>query len=317
MKILITGASGFLGRNIQNLFQNYKEQYNVTPISSDLYDLRSSYDCKRMLWHYMPDVIIHAAGRVGGILANRENPGKFMYENLAMGMNLLERTRQYRDRFHADKVRCIMLGTVCAYPKHTPTPFIEEHLWAGYPEETNAPYGIAKKTLMKLGETYHEQYGLDVVNLIPVNMYGPHDHFNLTNSHVIPALILKFYSAMKRGENEINVWGTGNASREFLYAPDCAKAIERAVWTQDIGPEPINIGTGKEITIRDLVVEIGEQIGFEGMINWDSSKPDGQPRRCLNIHRAQERLGFKAETDLKTGLKETIEWFLKTTWGKQ
>lgn len=321
MKILITGGSGFLGQNIQEhlqykrddgcMFDDDRIHYSIIPISSQEYDLRDSYACKKMLWHYRPDVVVHAAGTVGGILANRENPGKFMYENLAMGMNMLERTRQYRDRFHASWVKFIMLGTVCAYPKHTPTPFIEEHLWSGYPEETNAPYGIAKKTLMKLGETYHEQYGLDVINLIPVNMYGPYDHFNLTSSHVIPALILKFYSAIKNGDKEVVVWGTGKASREFLYAPDCAKAIHAAVWAQNVGPEPINIGTGKEITIRDLVTEIGEQMGFEGEIIWDDSKPDGQPRRCLNVHRAQERLRFKAETDFQTGLKHTIEWFLK------
>lgn len=322
MKILVTGASGFLGKNIQAHFKSDRREhgcfdidddranYSIIPMSSKVYDLRDSYACKKMLEHYRPDVIVHAAGSVGGILANRENPGKFMYDNLAMGMNMLERTRQYRDQY-AQWVKFIMLGTVCAYPKHTPTPFIEEHLWCGYPEETNAPYGIAKKTLMKLGETYHEQYGLDVVNLIPVNMYGPYDHFNLTSSHVIPALILKFYSAIKNGDREVEVWGTGKASREFLYAGDCARAIELACWTPNVGPEPINIGTGKEITIRDLVTEIGEQMEFEGEIVWDESKPDGQLRRCLNVHRAQERLRFKAQTDFQTGLKQTIEWFLK------
>lgn len=321
MRILLTGGSGFLGKNIQAHFKPDRDpncvhidddraHYSIIPMSSDVYDLRDSYACKKMLEHYRPDVVVHAAGSVGGILANRENPGKFMYDNLAMGMNMLEQTRQYRDQY-AQWVKFIMLGTVCAYPKHTPTPFIEEHLWSGYPEETNAPYGIAKKTLMKLGETYHEQYGLDVVNLIPVNMYGLYDHFNLTSSHVIPALILKFYSAIKNGDSAVEVWGTGKASREFLYAGDCARAIELACLTTNVGPEPINIGTGKEITIRDLVTEIGEQMGFEGEIVWDESKPDGQPRRCLNVHRAQERLGFKAQTDFQTGLKQTIEWFLK------
>lgn len=321
-KILITGGSGFLGRNIVDHFRPQRKigtlhidddqiNYSVIPIASNVYDLRDSYACKKMLQHYRPDVVIHAAGSVGGILANKENPGKFMYDNLAMGMNMLERTRQYRDEWKADWIKFIMLGTVCAYPKHTPTPFCEEHLWAGYPEETNAPYGIAKKTLMKLGETYHEQYGLDVINLVPVNMYGPHDHFNLTSSHVIPALILKFYNAIKNNEPEVLVWGTGKASREFLFAPDCAKAIHAACWAKDIGPEPINIGTGKEITIRDLVTEIAEQMGYEGHIAWDKTKPDGQPRRCLNVDRAKERLNFRAETDFQTGLKKTIEWFLR------
>lgn len=319
MKVLITGGSGFLGKNIQEVFKSSEvDQYidvqkadlSVISVSSDQYDLRDKYSCKKMLEQYRPDAIVHAAGSVGGILANRENPGKFMYDNLSMGMNMIESTLKYRDE-HADWVKFIMLGTVCAYPKITPVPFQEGDLWNGYPEETNAPYGIAKKTLMKLGETYSEQYGLDVVNLIPVNMYGPHDHFNLTSSHVIPALILKFYSAIKDGSDMVEVWGSGNASREFLYAPDCARAIGNAIFAPNVGPEPINIGTGKEITIRELVTEIGEQMGFEGEIIWDNSKPDGQPRRCLNIDRAKEKLNFTAETDFKTGLKQTIEWFLK------
>jgi len=262
-----------------------------------------------MLSHEEPDVIIHAAGSVGGIGANRSNPGKFMYENLAMGANMIERTRQYCEKYSHKPVKFIMLGTVCAYPKFTPVPFQESELWNGYPEETNAPYGIAKKALMKLGETYHEQYGMDIVNLIPVNMYGPHDHFNLTSSHVIPALILKFYNAMKEGKDKITVWGTGNASREFLYAQDCAEAIRLAI-DINVGPEPINVGTGKEITISELVHEIGEQMGYEGDVIWDASKPDGQPRRCLDTSLARARLGFDAKTDLQTGLKQTIEWFL-------
>ena len=204
----------------------------------------------------------------------------------------------------------ILLGTVCSYPKYTPIPFREKDIWDGYPEETNAPYGIAKKTLMRLLESYHEQYGMGGVNLIPVNMYGPHDHFNLTSSHVIPALILKFYNAMKEGQRQVTIWGTGEASREFLYAPDCAEAIRLAI-EKDVTPEPINLGTGKEIKIKELVSEIGEQMGFEGDIVYDHSKPDGQPRRCLDTQRAEERLGFVAKTDFKDGLKQTIEWFLK------
>tara|TARA_Y100000992_G_C21267631_1_gene494823 strand:- start:1777 stop:2571 length:795 start_codon:yes stop_codon:yes gene_type:complete len=250
-----------------------------------------------------PDVIVHAAGSVGGIGANQDNPGKFMYDNLIMGANMIELSRQHEiDKF-------VLLGTVCAYPKHTPVPFTEDELWNGYPEETNAPYGIAKKALMKLLETYKEQYDMNSACLIPVNMYGPHDHFNLTTSHVIPALILKFYNAMKNAERSVTLWGTGTVSREFLYAPDCCEAIALAI-QKDVGPEPINIGTGKEITVADLAKEIAEQMGYEGEIIYDPSRPDGQPRRCLDTQRAKDRLGFEAKTDLQTGLKQTIEWFL-------
>jgi GDP-L-fucose synthase len=240
---------------------------------------------------------------VGGIGANQENPGKFMYENLIMGANLIEAARV------RGVGKFILLGTVCSYPKFASVPFKEPTIWKGYPEETNAPYGIAKKTLMKMVETYNWQYGFNGVNLIPVNMYGPHDHFNLTSSHVIPALILKFYNAMKAGDREVELWGTGKASREFLFAPDCAEAIMLAI-EKDIEPDPINIGTGKEITISGLANEIAEQMGFDGEILYDSSKPDGQPRRCLDVSRAKERLGFVAKTDFKDGLKQTIEWFL-------
>ena len=334
MKILITGAGGFLGRNVLQYFnlmniidgsvwnslsdgsggtvvEDASElTYNVIPVSSKVYDLRDSYACRKVLDHYRPDVIVHAAGSVGGIQANKENPGKFMYDNLAMGMNMLERTRQYRDK-GADWVKFVMLGTVCAYPKFTPVPFRESELWNGYPEETNAPYGIAKKTLMKMGETYHEQYGMDIVNLIPVNMYGPHDHFNLTSSHVIPALILKFNNAIKNGDDEVSIWGTGEASREFLYVKDCAAAIKAACCKSHVGPDPINIGTGDEIKIKDLVHKIADEMGYEGYITFDKTKPDGQPRRCLDTTKAIDRLGFRAETDFDTGLKQTIEWFLK------
>ena len=220
-----------------------------------------------------------------------------------MGANLIEASRASKvDKF-------VLLGTVCAYPKMTVVPFNESDLWKGYPEETNAPYGIAKKTLMKLIETYHEQYGFKGVNLIPVNMYGPHDHFNLTSSHVIPALILKVYNAMKNGDRTITLWGTGQASREFLYAPDCADAISKAIET-DVDPYPINVGTGKEIKICDLITEIAEQMGYEGEIKYDTSKPDGQPRRCLSTMRAKQALGFEAQTDFQDGLRYTIGWFL-------
>ena len=310
MKILLTGASGFLGHNIYKILS---KDYTITGISSKFRresglggwhcDLRRQDQCKSMIQSIKPDVIIHAAGTVGGIGANKENPGKFMYENLVMGTNMVHEAME-------EKVgKFILLGTVCAYPKHTPVPFKEEELWNGYPEETNAPYGIAKKTLMRLVEAYNEQYEFNGVNLVPVNMYGPHDHFNLTSSHVIPALILKFYNAMKEGDSSVTLWGTGQASREFLFAPDCAEAIKLAI-EKDVSPEPINIGTGKEIKICELATEIAEQMGYEGEIIYDTSKPDGQPRRCLDTSRAKERLGFEAKTDLKDGLKQTIEWFL-------
>jgi nucleoside-diphosphate-sugar epimerase len=311
MKILLTGGTGFLGKNIVNYFNKVASTtYSVIPLSSVTYDLRDSYACKKAIEHYCPDVIIHAAGSVGGILANRENPGKFMYDNLIMGTNMIERTRQYCDKYNND-VRFIMLGTVCSYPKFTPVPFQESELWNGYPEETNAPYGIAKKALMKLGETYYEQYGLKVSNLIPVNMYGPYDHFNLTSSHVIPALIMKFYNAIKQGHQEVNVWGTGEASREFLYAEDCARLIHCVIDEPYTSPEPMNVGTGKEIKIINLVEEIADQMGYEGTIFFDKTKPDGQPRRCLDTSKIKQLFNFQPSVDFQTGLKYTIEWFLK------
>ena len=310
MKILLTGATGFLGKNLVPILS---ESYHVVGISSSFNrdsglggwycDLRRQDQCKSMIQSIKPDVIIHAAGTVGGIGANKENPGKFMYENLIMGTNIIQQSQIHKVS------KFILLGTVCSYPKHTPVPFKEEELWNGYPEETNAPYGIAKKALMRLVEAYHEQYEFNGVNLIPVNMYGPHDHFNLTSSHVIPALILKFYNAMQEGDSSVTLWGTGQASREFLFAPDCAEAIKLAI-EKDVSPEPINIGTGKEIKICELATEIAEQMGYEGEIIYDTSKPDGQPRRCLDTTRAKERLGFTAKTGFKQGLKETIEWFL-------
>ena len=305
MRILLTGGTGFLGKNIQeNLGQFMSQDYSLTVMGSSVYDLRCQHACRKMLQYHNPDVIVHAAGSVGGIGANQENPGKFMYENLIMGTNLIERARIEKTP------RFILLGTVCSYPKHTEVPFKEQELWAGYPEETNAPYGIAKKTLMRLLQAYGEQYGMRGANLIPVNMYGPHDHFNTTSSHVIPALILKFHNAIKNGEKMVTVWGSGKASREFLYAPDCVEAIASAIKTEP-GLRPINIGTGKEITIKELVDEISEHMGYGGFIRYDDSKPDGQPRRCLDTSKAKKLLGFEARTDLQTGLKNTIDWFKK------
>jgi len=298
MKILLTGSTGFLGQNLKPVLE---KNYRVVGTNSN-WDLRIQESCKQLVKIYHPDVIIHAAGSVGGIGANKENPGKFMYENLIMGANLIhEAMIQKVPKF-------VLLGTVCSYPKHTPVPSKEEDLWNGYPEETNAPYGIAKKTLMRLIEAYHEQYGMNGVNLVPVNMYGPYDHFNLTSSHVIPALILKVKTAMDNGESSITLWGTGQASREFLYAQDCAEAIRLAI-EKDVSPEPINIGTGKEIKICELIETIASIMGFDGEVLYDTTKPDGQPRRCLDTSRAKNRLGFEAKTSLMEGLTKTIEWF--------
>ena len=304
MKILLTGGTGFLGTNLTKILQETFGNSNVRSISSKPYDLRKSRCTDNIISRCVPDVIIHTAGSVGGIGANQQNPGKFMYDNLIMGTNIIHSAMK------AKVPKFILLGTVCAYPKFTPVPFKEEDLWNGYPEETNAPYGIAKKTLMRLVEAYHEQYHFNGVNLIPVNMYGPHDHFNLTSSHVIPALILKVYQAIENNDPSITLWGTGEASREFLFVGDCGRAIVSAI-TNDVSPEPINIGTGKEIKIKDLVAEIVDIMGYDGEVLYDSSKPDGQPRRCLDVSRAKERLGFEAEIDLREGLERTIKWYME------
>ena len=306
MKILLTGATGFLGQNLKPILS---QSYDVFGIGSD-WDLRDQDQCNQLLTSFQSDtdIIVHAAGTVGGIGANKENPGRFMYDNLIMGANLIHEAMKLKVS------KFILLGTVCAYPKHTPIPFEEKDIWNGYPEETNAPYGIAKKTLMRLLEAYHEQYGMNGVNLIPVNMYGPYDHFNLTSSHVIPALILKVDQAIEQKAKSITVWGTGQASREFLYAPDCAEAIKLSI-EKDISPTPINIGTGKEIKICNLIETICDIMAFDGEILYDTSKPDGQPRRCLDTSKAEQLLGFKARTALRDGLIHTIKWFKETVSG--
>ena len=300
MKILLTGSGGFLGQNVTPVLS---KDHSVIGVRARDFDLRSQSTCKDLLSTIKPDIIIHAAGSVGGIGANQENPGKFMYENLIMGANLIHQACKHKIP------KFILLGTVCAYPKHTPVPFKEEDIWDGYPEETNAPYGIAKKTLMQMIISYKQQYDFNGINLIPVNMYGPHDNFNPSSSHVIPALILKFHEAMKdTPHKDMEVWGTGNASREFLYVDDCARAIALSVENHN-DPEPINIGTGSEIKISDLVELIAERMGYNGNIVWDSTKPDGQPRRCLDISRAKDLLGFTPSVSLSEGLDKTIEWF--------
>ena len=305
MKILLTGGTGFLGKNLTKILRETYGPTEVRPVGRACWDLRESKYSDEVIDRFKPEVVIHAAGSVGGIGANQENPGKFMYDNLIMGTNIIHSAMK------AKVPKFILLGTVCAYPKFTPVPFKEEDLWNGYPEETNAPYGIAKKTLMRLVEAYHEQYDFNGINLIPVNMYGPHDHFNLTSSHVIPALIVKVRQAIKKESPSITLWGTGEASREFLFAGDCGQAIINAINTDGLSPEPINIGTGKEIKIKDLVKEIADIMGYKGDIIYDSSKPDGQPRRCLDTSRAKERLGFEAQVELKEGLQQTINWYME------
>ena len=301
-KVLVTGANGFLGNAVcSRLAKN--ESYHITPLAGkSQWDLTKQRYVDYALQEFEPDVVVHLAARVGGIGANKENPGLFMYENLAMGMNLIESCRKY------EKLqKFVMVGTVCAYPKFTPVPFKEEDLWNGYPEETNAPYGIAKKALTELLIAYRKQYNFNSVNLVPVNMYGPYDHFDPAISHVIPALILKIAKAMRDG-SPVEVWGTGNASREFLYVDDCAEAIETSI-EQDIGPEPVNIGTCSEIKIRDLAQDIADIMGYGGNIYFNSTHPDGQPRRCLDVSRAKKLLGFEAKTNLTEGLEKTIQWF--------
>ena len=305
MRILLTGGTGFLGKNLTKILRETYGPTEVRPVGSACWDLRESKYSDEVIDRFKPEVVIHAAGSVGGIGANQENPGKFMYDNLIMGTNIIHSAMK------AKVPKFILLGTVCAYPKFTPVPFKEEDLWNGYPEETNAPYGIAKKTLMRLVEAYHEQYDFNGINLIPVNMYGPHDHFNLTSSHVIPALIVKVRQAIKKESPSITLWGTGEASREFLFAGDCGQAIINAINTDGLSPEPINIGTGKEIKIKDLAKEIANIMGYKGDIIYDSSKPDGQPRRCLDTSRAKERLGFEAQVELKEGLQQTINWYME------
>jgi GDP-L-fucose synthase len=301
-RVTVTGGAGFLGRFVcAELKQRGCERVDV-PRRAD-YDLTVEADVARMYDDFAPDVVIHLAAEVGGIGANREHPGRFFYANLAMGMHLIEHGRRRGiERF-------VQTGTVCAYPKHTPVPFREDELWNGYPEETNAPYGVAKKALFVMLDGYHREYDFDAAVVVPVNLYGPGDNFDLNTSHVIPALTRKCVEAKQRGDEAITCWGTGSASREFLYVEDAAEAIVIAAETMT-EPTPINLGTGREIQIRDLVALIAKLCDFDGRIEWDASKPDGQPRRCLDTSRAADLIGWTAKTDLEAGLRQTIDWYL-------
>ena len=300
-KVLITGGTGFLGKAVVNRLSSHGYN-NLLSIGRSV-DLTCCEETFDFFEKEKPDAVIHLAATVGGIGANKENPGLFMYNNLVMGTNTIEASR-------LNKVeKFIMVGTVCAYPKFTPVPFKEEDIWNGYPEGTNAPYGIAKKSLMQLVQSYNKQYDFNGVNLIPVNMYGPHDNFDPAISHVIPALILKFYKAIKFDLESVEVWGTGEASREFLYVDDCAHAVKLAL-EKDVSPEPINIGTGGEIQIKYLAHTIAQVMGYDGSIYFNSDYPDGQPRRQLDISRAKERLYYEPKVDLLDGLEATVRWFM-------
>ncbi len=296
---MVTGGAGFLGRAVVKRLATAKVADIFVPRSAD-YDLRTVEGVRRALSDGRPDVVIHLAAVVGGIGANRENPGTFFHDNATMGIHIMEGARL------AGVEKFVQIGTVCSYPKFTPVPFKEDDLWNGYPEETNAPYGLAKKMLLVQGQAYREQYGFNVIHLIPVNLYGPGDNFDPASSHVIPALIKKCVDARESGADHIDVWGTGSASREFLYVDDAAEGIVLAADRYD-EPDPVNLGTGREISIRELVGLIVVLTGFEGAVRWDSSRPDGQPRRAIDASRAKERLGFHARTRLEDGLVSAIE----------
>jgi GDP-L-fucose synthase len=298
---MVTGGGGFLGRAVVRRLEAAGASDIFVPRSSD-YDLRTHDGIALALAHGRPELVIHLAAVVGGIGANRENPGRFFYENAIMGIELMEQARL------ASVAKFVTIGTVCSYPKFTPVPFHEDDLWDGYPEETNAPYGLAKKMLLVQGQAYRQQYGFDVIHLMPVNLYGPGDNFDPSSSHVIPALISKCVDARQAGEDHIDVWGTGSASREFLYVDDAAEGIVMGAERYDAA-EPVNLGVGREITIRELVELIVRLTRFDGEIRWDSSKPDGQPRRALDTSRARERFGFVAGTSFDDGLRRTIEWY--------
>jgi GDP-L-fucose synthase len=300
-RITITGGAGFLGNNVVRKLKENGCSDIFIPRSRD-YNLVNTEDVKRLYADSDPDIVIHLAAVVGGIGANRNNPGKFFYDNLMMGVQMMEQGRlNSLEKF-------VAIGTICCYPKFTPVPFKEENLWNGYPEETNAPYGLAKKMLLVQSQAYRQQYGFNSVFLLPVNLYGPGDNFDPETSHVIPALIKKCADAIKTGTSEVTVWGTGRATREFLYVEDAAEAIVMASEKYNKS-DPVNIGAGFEISIKDLVDIIVELTGFEGKILWDKTKPDGQPRRCLDTSRAKKEFGFVAKTEFRTGLKKTIEWY--------
>ena len=300
-RVAVTGGAGFLGGFVVRTFRSVGVKDIVVPRSVQ-YDLTRESQVERFYDDVKPDIVVHLAAVVGGIGANREHPGSFFYKNLVMGAMLMEHGRLAGiDKF-------VSIGTICSYPKHTPVPFREDDLWSGYPEETNAPYGLAKKMMLVQAQAYAQEYGFNAIHLLPVNLYGPRDNFDPTSSHVIPALIRKCFEAVDRGDDHIVVWGTGKATREFLFVRDAAEAIVRATLEYD-GAEPVNIGAGFELSIKDLAELIVRLTGFRGTLQWDATKPDGQPRRCLDTARARELFGFVANTSFEEGLRETVEWY--------
>jgi GDP-L-fucose synthase len=299
-RVVVTGGAGFLGSFVVGRLREAGASVFV-PRSAD-YDLVDRAAARRLLTDARPDMVIHLAAQVGGIGANRSNPGRFLFENAMMGLQLFEECRL------AKVSKLVALGTICAYPKFAPVPFKEDDLWNGYPEETNAPYGVAKKMMLVQSEGYRQQYGMNSVVLFPVNLYGPRDNFDLESSHVIPAMIRKFVGARTRGEPEVTLWGDGSATREFLYVDDAAEGILLAAERYD-SSEPVNLGNGVEITIRDLATKIAAASRYEGRFVWDTTKPNGQPRRQLDVTRARERFGFVAQTPFDVGLRATVEFY--------
>jgi GDP-L-fucose synthase len=307
-RIVVTGGAGFLGKHLLRRLEKAECRNVFVPVSKE-YDLTRIDAIDRLFHEHQPEILIHMAAVVGGIGANRKNPGRFFYDNAIMGIQLIETAR----RFGVEKT--VVLGTICAYPKFTPVPFQEDAIWDGYPEETNAPYGLAKKMLLVQCQSYREQYGMNAVFLLPVNLYGPGDNFDLESSHVIPALIRKCVDAVESGHEEIVLWGDGSPTREFLYVEDAAEGILLATEHYDKA-DPVNLGSGMEISIAHLATTIAEMTGFEGTIVWDSTKPNGQPRRCLDVTRAEREFNFRAATPFNIGLQKTIEWYLSSRQSK-
>ena len=299
-RVVVTGGSGFLGRHVVAALGT--RGCTVLVPRRAQYDLTHEADVERMYTELTPHVVLHLAAVVGGIGANRDSPGRFFFENVMLGALTMEHARL------SGVEKFVGIGTICAYPRLAPVPFLERDLWNGYPEETNAPYGIAKKMLLVQGQAYRQEYGFDAIHLLPVNLYGPHDNFDPKSSHVIPALVRKCLEAAETGAHEVVCWGTGNATREFLFVEDCAEAIVLATERYD-DPEPVNIGAGFEIGIRELAELIADLTGFTGTLTFDRTKPDGQPRRMLDVTRAERRFGFKATTDFRAGLRRTIDWY--------